>query len=108
MTDIEELLGIEAEASERNKDAEPGPGTRTTRGNGRAKILQIRLNPEELAALREAAERRGLPVSTVARDMILRGLVSGSDFPGSVIARMRADLETLAAVTRGSESRTAL
>ena len=35
-------------------------------------MLQIRLNPEELAALELVAEERGLPTSTVAREAIIR------------------------------------
>jgi hypothetical protein len=43
-----------------------------SRGNGRSKVLQVRLNPEELAALERLAEERGLPTSMVAREAIIR------------------------------------
>lgn len=46
--------------------------TEVARGNGRSKVLQIRLNPEELAELERLAEERGLPTSTVAREAIIR------------------------------------
>lgn len=41
-------------------------------GRTRSRVLQVRLNPEELATLERIAERRGLPVSTVARGELLR------------------------------------
>ncbi|ULP45937.1 ribbon-helix-helix domain-containing protein [Mycolicibacter virginiensis] len=41
-------------------------------GRARSKVLQVRLNPDEFDALEEIAERRGLPVSTVAREQLLR------------------------------------
>lgn len=41
-------------------------------GRARSKVLQVRLNPEEMTALEAIAERRELPVSTVAREQILR------------------------------------
>ncbi|RLP07063.1 ribbon-helix-helix protein, CopG family [Propionibacterium australiense] len=96
--DIEELIAVEAEAAEQDRDAPLGTETRVTRGNGRAKTLQIRLNSEELAALTALAEERGLPVSTLARDFLLRELAAGSDDPRAVLARMRSGLESLAAV----------
>ncbi|MGJ6126309.1 CopG family transcriptional regulator [Mycolicibacterium sp. Y3] len=45
---------------------------RQIRGNGRSKTLQIRLNPDELEELEQLAYARGLPVSTVAREAVLR------------------------------------
>lgn len=41
-------------------------------GRARSRVLQVRLNPDEYEALEAMAERRGLPVSTVARDHLLR------------------------------------
>lgn len=41
-------------------------------GHTRSKVLQVRLNPEEMAALEEIAKRRELPASTVVREQILR------------------------------------
>lgn len=96
--DIEELIAVDAEAAEQDRDAPLGNGARVTRGNGRAKTLQIRFNPDELAALTALAEERGLPVSTLAGDMLLREMAAGSDDPRAVLARMRSDLESLAAV----------
>lgn len=94
---IEDLIAAEAAASEQNKDAELQPGTKITRGHGRAKTLQIRLNYEEFTALARAAEERGIPVSTLARDLLLRELEGAGEDPQAVIARMRSDLDTLAA-----------
>ena len=46
--------------------------TTVTRGHGRSKTLQIRLNPQELEELERVAASRGLPTSTVAREAIMR------------------------------------
>nr|WP_235615413.1 CopG family transcriptional regulator [Mycobacterium avium] len=66
-------IGDAAEAGEADQTDRPIPAhVKVTRGNPRSKVLQVRLNPEELAALEAIAERRDLPVSTVAREQLLR------------------------------------
>ncbi|BBX72905.1 hypothetical protein [Mycobacterium shinjukuense] len=63
------------EAAEHTTDPDaPQPGhVKVTRpGRARSKVLQVRHNPEEMAALEAIAERRELPVSTVAREQLLR------------------------------------
>lgn len=92
-----DLIAAEAEASEQNKDAPIRPGTKVTRGHGRSRTLQVRLNEEELQALTALAERRGVPASTLARDLLLSHLGQDADSPRSVLARIRADLDALAA-----------
>jgi len=77
-------IAEEAEAGEEDQTIRPIPahikvtgGTpevKVTRGNPRSKVLQIRLNPEELNELERVAESRGLPTSTVGREAILRYL----------------------------------
>ena len=94
---IDELIAAEAKASEQNKDAELKPGTKVTRGHGRSKTLQVRLNDDEFAALARTAEERGIPVSTLARDLLLRALEGAGEDPQAVITRMRSDLDALAA-----------
>lgn len=93
---IEALIAAEAEAAELNPDAEIRPGSTVTRGHNRVKTLQVRLNDDEFAALTAVAQRLGVPTSTLARDLLLRELASPSETPQAVIARMRADLESLA------------
>ena len=93
---IEELIAAEAEAAELNPDAAIRPGSKVTRGHNRVKTLQVRLNDDEFATLTAVAERLGGPASTLARDLLLRGLASPSESPQAVIARMRADLDALA------------
>ena len=64
----------EIEAAERttDPDAPLPPHVKVTHpGHARSKVLQVRLNPEEYAALETLAEQRKLPVSTVARAQIL-------------------------------------
>ncbi|MDO5534476.1 MAG: hypothetical protein Q4F65_07485 [Propionibacteriaceae bacterium] len=93
---ISDLIAAEAEASERDMDAAIKPGSKVTRGHQRAKTLQVRLNAEEFDALVQAAERRGLPVSTLARDLLLAQLAGSDDSAQALIAKIRAQLESLA------------
>lgn len=70
--DIAALLEEEAASIDADRDAPITDVTTVTRGHGRSKTLQIRLNPEELEELERIAASRGLPTSTVAREAILR------------------------------------
>src|SRR4051812_40117111 len=69
--DVRAILEEESEGIEANPDA-PITDSKITRGHGRSKTLQIRLNEEELRQLEQLAGSRGLPTSTVAREAILR------------------------------------
>ncbi len=92
----EKLIAAEAEAAEQNPDAASRPEAKATRGHNRVKTLQVRLNDDEFSALTAAAERLGVPASTLARDLLLRELAAPSESPQAVVARMRADLDALA------------
>lgn len=94
---LDELIAAEAQASEQNKDAELKPGTRVTRGHGRSKTLQVRLKDDEFAALARVAQERGVPASTLARELLLRELSGPTTDPRSLLARIRSDLDELAA-----------
>ena len=93
---ISDLIATEAEAAERNPDAGIKPGSKVTRGHQRAKTLQVRLNVEELETLTRLAEQRGLPVSTLARDLLLSQLAGPDESAQALIARIRAELDDLA------------
>ncbi|MEZ0338548.1 CopG family transcriptional regulator [Mycobacterium sp. pV006] len=71
---VSSLLAEEADAIDEDRDAPITEKSTVTRGHRRSKVLQIRLNDEELAELERLAETRGLPASTVAREAILRQL----------------------------------
>lgn len=74
---LKKLIDAEAKASEAGEVDQSSParvGVKVTRGHDRAKTLQIRLNHEELGELTALAETRGLPVSTVARQLLLQAL----------------------------------
>lgn len=92
---IEDLIHAEAEATEHNPDAPIPANARVSRGHARSKTLQVRLNDEELATLTTLAERRGVPVSTLARDILLGHLAGPTDSPRAIVARIRAELEAL-------------
>lgn len=65
-----------AEAETDEDDGLPLPDhvTVTRPGLASSKVLQVRLNPEEYEAVERVAAARGLPVSTLARGWVLRGI----------------------------------
>ena len=91
-----DLIAAEAAAAEQNPDAPIKAGSTITRGHSRAKTLQVRLNDNELAALATLAAARGIPVSTLARDLLLGQLGAVDTSTKALIARIRAELDTLA------------
>jgi hypothetical protein len=93
---INDLIATEAAASEEHPDAPLKAGSTITRGHSRAKTLQIRLNDDELAALSSLAEARGIPVSTLASDLLLGQLAASDTSTKALIARIRAELDALA------------
>jgi hypothetical protein len=96
MMTISDLIAAEAAAAEQNPDAPIKAGSTITRGHSRAKTLQVRLNDDELAALATLAAARGIPVSTLARDLLLGQLGAADTSTRALIARIRAELDTLA------------
>ncbi|MFZ2964582.1 MAG: hypothetical protein WA006_07865 [Rhodoglobus sp.] len=76
MTDIAETLRAEAEAAEANPDAPLKPGTIITRHGQRSRVYSLRLSEVEIEALEAAAERAGIPASTLARTWIAERLVA--------------------------------
>lgn len=71
--DIKDLIELEAVASEESRGAPIPDGVLPTRP-GRPRVLNVRLGEAELAELADRARVEGLPVSTLARALILRGL----------------------------------
>lgn len=79
MTDdsnIADVLRAEAEAAEANPDAPAKPGTVITRHGQRSRVYSIRLAESEITALEAAAERAGIPASTLARTWIAERLAA--------------------------------
>jgi uncharacterized protein YbaP (TraB family) len=93
---ISDLIATEADAVEHNPDAAIKPGSNVTRGHQRARTLQVRLNVEELDALSRLAEQRGIPVSTLARDLLLAHMADSDNSAKALIAKIRAELDDLA------------
>lgn len=73
-----ERVAREAEEAEVYADPQAPlpPGVRVTRGHDRTRVLQIRLSEDEYRSLADRAARQDVPASTLARDVLLRGLVS--------------------------------
>jgi len=71
-----DLIAAEAAAAEQNTDAPIKAGSTITRGHSRARTLQVRLNDDELAALAMLAAAGGIPVSALARHLLLGQLAA--------------------------------
>lgn len=96
---VDELLervGREAEEAElMSADPEPLPeSVKVTRGHGRSRTLQVRLNEDEYEQLELIAKASHLPVSTVARSVLLAAVAPTSD-PNAAILRIETDLAAL-------------
>lgn len=77
MSNLDDLIRSEVEASEQADDFgdvdTPLPShVKVTRGHDRAKVLQVRLNEDELRVLTKLADERHLPVSTFVRSILLQ------------------------------------
>ncbi len=97
MSALQELLdaeGAAAEAAEADQESERRTEVKVTRGHARAKTLQIRLNDDELAELTALAEDRGLPVSTIARQLLLQSLAPADDLK-TALDRLERDVMAL-------------
>jgi hypothetical protein len=70
--DVAAIIEDEVAAIEAGRENPLADSAKISRGNGRSKVLQVRLNPDELAELERVAAQRGLPISTVAREAIIR------------------------------------
>jgi hypothetical protein len=74
MSRISDLIESEARAGEQATDTpalDLPQGVRVTRGHDRGRVLQVRLNEDEYRILSKLADDRGLPVSTLARAVLL-------------------------------------
>lgn len=69
-----EEVGDEAEAAAEDFPTEVPSHVKVSRGHGRTRTLQVRLNDDELAALEQRADARGLPASTLARALLLEAM----------------------------------
>lgn len=70
-------IGAEAETSEEFPTEVPAH-VKVSRGHGRSKTLQVRLNEDEYAILEACADERGLPTSTLARAFLIEALTTES------------------------------
>lgn len=85
----EKIRRIGDDAYDNRNDPLP-EGTKVTRGNDRTKTLQVRLNDTEKAMLDAAAADRGIPTSTLARHLLLRGLSAEGPASDVELAEMLA------------------
>ena len=97
MTELKDLLATEgaaAEAAEADQESPLREDVKVTRGHDRAKTLQVRLNEDELGELVALAADRGLPVSTLARQLLLQSLAPADDLK-SALDRLERDISAV-------------
>ena len=92
--DLLDAEGEAAEAAEADQESPVRTDAKVTRGHNRARTLQIRLNEDELGELIALAKDRGLPVSTVARQLLLQSLVPADDLKGA-LDRLERDISAV-------------
>jgi hypothetical protein len=99
MSKISDTITSEAEAAEQaeaisDDHARLPERTVVTRGHNRSRVLQVRLNGDELEELERLAKARTLPVSTMARALLLSALAPADD-ASATITRIETDLAAL-------------
>lgn len=67
----------------------------TRPGRQRAKVLSVRLNPQEFEELAIYAAALDVPASALVRGWVLDQLRTGTDSPQQTVERMARDLEQL-------------
>lgn len=83
--EVRDLIAREAKAAEDAETSDDPPRAHTmTRRHGRSRTLQVRLNPDEYDHLEQLATARGLPVSTVARTLLLSMMQPADDLRAAV------------------------
>ena len=99
--ELRQMIAIEAEHAEATKDdpIPPDASKRATRPNlARSVTFTLRLNPEELAAVRALAQDHNISASTLVRGWIVRQLAAEHGAPtdtAAVVERLEADVRTL-------------
>lgn len=96
MTEITaETLRQVREEAEATRD-EPLSGKATRPGLARAKVLSVRLNPDEFEELTRLADNLELPASTLVRGWILTHLhADTATSPTATVDRIARDVEQL-------------
>ncbi len=96
---LDELIeqeGAAAEAVRGTGENDPlPPHVKVTRGNDRARVLQVRFNEDEVERLTAYAQELGVPVSTALRALALDVLASkgeGKDDLDAALARLERDV----------------
>lgn len=94
---IKDRVAEEVAAIEADPDAALTDETTVSRpGRVRSQMLSVRLSPEEAEAVAGVAEAAGVPVSTLIRGYIMRGLTQDrDDSPQSLVDALSHDVERL-------------
>jgi uncharacterized protein YbaP (TraB family) len=99
MSALEKVLEAEALAAEEAETlsdplASLPDYVAVSRGASRTKNLQVRFSEDEFAELLAYAEQRGLPMSTVARILVLRAIAPVESLE-SALNQLEADLAAI-------------
>lgn len=77
-------------------EAKAPPGNRPRRDSRWDKTLQVRIPVEAWEAIVAEADRRGLPVSVMAGELLMAQLATLDTSTSGLISRIRTDLDALA------------
>lgn len=93
------LIDAEAEHAEDHRgDPAPAAAQGTRPHRAKSEMLSLRLNPDELTAVRELARQRDIPASALVRGWILQHLTDENNAPtdtATVVNRLEADVRAL-------------
>ncbi|MBO0880984.1 MAG: hypothetical protein J2P17_11700 [Mycobacterium sp.] len=99
--DMLEQIAAESEATMNDPMPAGTVYTRPNRAKSVSVTFSLRLKPDELAAVQQIADERGVPASTVVRGWIARQLEAERNAPtdtAAVVERLEADVRTLRAL----------
>ncbi|CCG05409.1 hypothetical protein [Blastococcus saxobsidens] len=93
--ELQKVAVDERNASELTRGEDlPAAGVR--RNRNRAQVFSVRLDPNDIAAIETIARRMDVPVSTLVRGWILRGMVEHDNGSlSNIVERLQVDVKRL-------------
>lgn len=92
---LQKVAVDERNASELTRGEEL-PDTGVRRNRGRAQVFSVRLDPNDIVSIEAIARRMDVPVSTLVRGWILRGMVEhDNESLANIVERLQVDVKRL-------------
>ena len=93
--DVQKLVLEERNHSELTRDDEL-PDTGVRRNRERSRVFSVRLDPNDILTIESIARKMDVPVSTLVRGWVLRGMVEhDSGSLSNIVERLRVDVDRL-------------